>query len=801
MTAIRLVIEKIWHGTTLTGDDLVVLVLLLTMTASTTHLLTMLITRWGDRYIAFKSLAGSLLVHTVCILGLEVFDPLQSEYVRETPEIREKIETAAEILLQSDDQVDLSHSGNTAIVDHPTEPQIDPERLQFEGRKMEPETVFERKPEVPEGLDTKLPDATEFVESPQPELTAPMYDGLEGQVEVAAQDPGAEIVTFQERNDADIYTADAARTLRTTGNLEELDRPDTDRVSATGRTDTIDTQINMKDTSIDLATSDVSSGVEVRLLEREDGIARRSAPVTGVEPVEMASTDHGIRPERTLPARSFEDRLSRPERAAPSRTPEVRPSRAPSKTPRTPTPLSSSYEEVRVGMTVALDSDSLRSAAEMVEMSTNRVQRRFGQPAVYRLRSREYRRDAVWQFGGTERSESAVERSLQWLDRQQSADGRWNAAEYGAGLVAVDEHGVNRDYAGKDADTGITALVTLAFLGAGYTHENGRYAVRVDRALDWLISQQDEDGSLAGEARRYSRMYCHAMATYAIGEALGMQSASVMDPVIDPDLLASAPAAVSAAAAVSQRMTGLPAGVYGTAWCTSVGALADSQAWRLRRVHESRLRSALLKAVRFTIRQQDKGGGWRYSARQEGDVSMFGWQLMSLKSAEIAGVSIPSTIRDRMFKFIDSVRQGKRGGLFGYRRGEMVTPAMTAEALFCQQMLGYLRDTRRNQESVEYLLGDRPQLSELNLYYWYYGTLAMYQHGGKPWEEWNSSVRDTLISLQVSEGDEAGSWAPSGTWGRYGGRLYSTALATLTLEVYYRLLPLYRMNTETEVER
>ena len=37
----------------------------------------------------------------------------------------------------------------------------------------------------------------------------------------------------------------------------------------------------------------------------------------------------------------------------------------------------------------------------------------------------------------------------------------------------------------------------------------------------------------------------------------------------------------------------------------------------------------------------------------------------------------------------------------------------------------------------------------------------------------------------------AGSWDPSGPWGRYGGRLYSTAISTLTLEVYYRLLPLY----------
>ena len=78
--------------------------------------------------------------------------------------------------------------------------------------------------------------------------------------------------------------------------------------------------------------------------------------------------------------------------------------------------------------------------------------------------------------------------------------------------------------------------------------------------------------------------------------------------------------------------------------------------------------------------------------------------------------------------------------------------------------------------------------------YSYYGTLTMYQDGGPEWEKWNVVVRDTLTSEQRRDGRFAGSWDPKGPWGRYGGRLYSTALSTLTLEVYYRLLPLYRMN-------
>jgi hypothetical protein len=38
----------------------------------------------------------------------------------------------------------------------------------------------------------------------------------------------------------------------------------------------------------------------------------------------------------------------------------------------------------------------------------------------------------------------------------------------------------------------------------------------------------------------------------------------------------------------------------------------------------------------------------------------------------------------------------------------------------------------------------------------------------------------------------AGSWDPDPVWGMHGGRVYATALAAMTLEVYYRYLPMHR---------
>ena len=46
--------------------------------------------------------------------------------------------------------------------------------------------------------------------------------------------------------------------------------------------------------------------------------------------------------------------------------------------------------------------------------------------------------------------------------------------------------------------------------------------------------------------------------------------------------------------------------------------------------------------------------------------------------------------------------------------------------------------------------------------------------------------------LDGSAQDLDGSWVPVDVWAKIGGRVYSTALCTLSLEVYYRYLPMYR---------
>jgi len=807
MNALSQLISKLVYGGPLSGDDVIAMLLVLTMIASLAHLITMLATRWGDRNTATKSLLASILVHGVCLLGLEVFEPGTSRRARADVLPPKPPETVTEVLIESDMDVRLPESGNVPVADQPTRPNVDLQRLADSSLEITSSLSPERTPDNLESLKTAVEDVTQFETREMTELAVPTDSGEVGPKQAAAEDIASDIKTTYEQNNADVFVKDQTRTIPKEGRPEQTRRADNPAMLLTAPELTFDTP--KQDASMSVATAEESS-IELPAVQEErlDTVSSRSAPTYAPEASDGSALTMNRNAANSGAAASFQPRLPRPSRSSPDRTPAERPSRLTPDRAKTPTPLSHSYDDVRIGDIAPNFSEDLESAAMQREADLPTIRRRDNPPATYQLRNMASRRDAAMKFGGTRESENAVERSLRWLAANQSKDGRWDAGDFGAGQVGVDERGVDRKFAGREADTGTTALVILAFLGAGYTHEGGKYAVEVDRALDWLVRQQGRDGNLCGNAEHYARMYCHAMATYALAEAYGMQQDTILDPIISP-VLVKTPGDVFAAASVMAvgSMTSQQGLMLLAASSTRRQMEADKIASSLRRVDDLRLRSALSRAVAFTIGQQDpKSGGWRYRQLQEGDVSMFGWQMMSLKSAEIAGVFVPARVRMRMNEFLNSVRQGQDGGLFGYRRNvpkggqdtEPVTPTMTAEALFCQQMLGYPQDSASSRESVAYLMRHTPRLSEINYYYWYYGTLAMYQNGGRAWQDWNSVVREVLISEQIKTGKNAGTWDPNDEWGRYGGRLYSTALATLTLEVYYRFLPLYRMNDKPE---
>lgn len=372
-------------------------------------------------------------------------------------------------------------------------------------------------------------------------------------------------------------------------------------------------------------------------------------------------------------------------------------------------------------------------------------------PQVYRSRLEPNRSDRAQQLGATAGSEQAVERALDWLARHQDADGRWDAGAYkspdGTVVPGQDDHTIHcppgeichGTCAYWEADTALTGLSLLAFLGAGHTQiDGGKHAKTVARGLEFLLASQKPDGDLRGDSKAVG-MYCHSMAALALCEAYAL--------------------------------TG-----------------------------DARLRRPVERAVNFLVLAQAPGGmGWRYSPRERlGDTSVLGWVVMVLKSAREVGIPISEPVRAGTLAWLDRVAAGPARGLARYQPGKEVTPSMTAEAWVCRQFLGTGGPSAASTEAADHLLRNGPDRGPVNLYYWYYGTLAMFQHGGGAWTRWNASVRDRLVQTQRLTGHQAGSWDPNteGAYDRYGGRIYCTALGTLTLEVYYRFLRLYDAPSE-----
>lgn len=344
-------------------------------------------------------------------------------------------------------------------------------------------------------------------------------------------------------------------------------------------------------------------------------------------------------------------------------------------------------------------------------------------------------------YGGTKQTERAVAGALNWLARHQNPDGSWSVHRYRTRCKDQSCTGQGN----TEADAGGTAMGLLPFLGAGQTHRSpGPYKRQISKAVNWFISRQRPNGDLsAGTAHQ---MYSHGLAAIALCEAYGMTGDS------------------------------------------HVGRAARS-------------------AVNFILKAQNAQGGWRYTANtNDSDTSVFAWEMMALKSATMAGISVDPMKVELARKWLDTVTEGGRDanflGQFAYQRGRPPTPSMSAAALLIVQYTGAARNDPVIAGGLKYLQNNAPNLEDRDTYYWYYATQVFHNVAGPEWDAWNRQMRRILIETQVRTGCATGSWDPDkptgDLWGPLGGRLMMTSLSALTLEIYYRYLPLYKLDTDAE---
>ncbi len=374
-----------------------------------------------------------------------------------------------------------------------------------------------------------------------------------------------------------------------------------------------------------------------------------------------------------------------------------------------------------------------RVPSRTVSLATRRTLDVAGLPAMYRGRQPQQRQRLVIEQGGSADTEAAVDAALAWLARSQHPrDGHWDTQAWEGGRDTREFAASGGTAHGIQADTATTGLALLAFLAAGHTHQQGEYQPQVARGVDFLRSSQSPaTGCMAGNAGRYVAMYCHGIATLALSEAYIM-------------------------------------------------------------THDESLRRPLERAVHYTVvTQHPTTGGWRYQPGDQGDTSQFGWQVMALVSARSAGIEVPAHVWQGADRWLQRVSLGSHGGLACYTPDQRVAShAMTAEALTCRFFLQTEPSPELIDEAANFIVRAAPDQDPLNLYYFYYATLAMHQVQDHRWVAWNRALTAKLLETQRSAGSLTGSWDPDPVWGYTGGRVYSTALACLCLETYYRYLPL-----------
>jgi hypothetical protein len=352
--------------------------------------------------------------------------------------------------------------------------------------------------------------------------------------------------------------------------------------------------------------------------------------------------------------------------------------------------------------------------------------------------SGEAKKKLIEEGGGSAASERAVALGLAWLARQQKQDGGWEF-----------------DGTAKQYRVAATGLALLAFLGTGEAHRGvgdrqPKYKETVKRGLVFLLKSMPTTGAKAGELSR--NMYEQGIGTLALCEAYGMTK----DPA---------------------------------------------------------LKKAAQAATDHVQKAQGPNGSWGYVAGQSGDTSSTGWQVQALTAARLSrDLAVNDAVIKKAVKFLDAVAVGPRKAMYGYSdsKGAAAGTSLTAVGLLCRYYIDLWGPGHPGMiEGVAGLMKHPPEGKGplKSLYYYYYATQLVHFYGGEDWKSWNEGpkdekgnrkggMRDWLVGLQVRKGAEAniGSWDPEFGW--FGanscGRLGTTAVCVLSLEVYYRHPLLYK---------
>jgi hypothetical protein len=410
-------------------------------------------------------------------------------------------------------------------------------------------------------------------------------------------------------------------------------------------------------------------------------------------------------------------------------------------------------------------------------------------------------RKGVRPSGPTQGTEEAIRLALIWLARHQNADGSWSAfsckEHCPSGKPCQPETGAEAAGYSDKLDVGLTGLSLLCYLGAGFGHNARQSVVDTFRAkkielgkdvvlpgLKWLVEHQQPDGSFTDPTLR--SLYNDSLATLALCEAYGLSQNKLWK---EP-----------AQRAINFLCSAQKSNPNGTGkWGWRYTAPSD------------------VEAARAEYGSDEAGFK---AAMTDADTSVTGWCVMALKSAVISGLEVPQDAIDGAIAF--NKWSSTANGLVGYVGPESAgvaiagehdtefafhAPSMAAVGMCIRVFLESNIEDPYLKQSADLIVKSLPSAGKstdakekgrslVDYYYWYYASLALNQLDGpdapkrsnKYWPAWNKAMQDSILGLQAREEKlcTTGGFMAPDRWSFGIGPIYTTAINTLTLEVYYR---------------
>jgi hypothetical protein len=379
-------------------------------------------------------------------------------------------------------------------------------------------------------------------------------------------------------------------------------------------------------------------------------------------------------------------------------------------------------------------------------------------------RSAAQRAEALQDYGGDNESEIAVNRGLEFLKRTQQPNGSWKVIH---NTFPVEDKKKYTPARGDDLPP--TALALLAFLSRGCTEED-----KITGGKDGLT-----DNPYAGVVKKTVKF---------LGEQVYYKN--------------------SALAEASNQET---YELYGVVTL----ALAELLIMTRDEARKETLKPVVQTAVRELIARQGSDGGWTHRSdvpKGEGHIIPTSWAIQALKTAQLAGLlkaDDAALEKARLFveNLADPNTQGFRYtlapkapdpvpsvvGLLNRMHAGGVGPNYSTLSTGLDHFVFQVGPDFKNPKWSDKV----PESERHKVLYWFYGTQALFHMGGDHWKAWNYWMRDYFLrqQKQVTEDKNlAGSWEPvdsADDTELIGGRMLRTCLAILTLEIYYRQVPLH----------